>query len=218
MGRVIQLPRKSKLRITMEKYIEQVRSMIVRGEIVDATGIFDPIPPRERVRTELAKPPINILDRTFRIIKVEDLDDYKVFIQIPGEKTEYDFFVWRAIFENGDLIDLKIPSHDDLGKMYLDLKRRHEKLDEHLINASLRFIRDRWPLNTVIRRYFSDLQEDLVGYVKRFLLTLKWIAIQEDANYPPPNLGSVYSLSVYAILEITGDLAAIRKIIRFGGR
>ena len=77
---------------------------------------------------------------------------------------------------------------------------------------------DRWPLNKVLERYFSSLPEELVNDVKKFLLTLKWIAIQEDANYPPPNLGSVYSLSVYAILEITGDLSAIRKIIRFGGR
>ena len=170
------------------------------------------------MRGELEKPPINILDRSFRVVKVEDLGGYKVFIQIPGEKTEYDFFVWRALFEGGDLRDLKIPSHDDLGRMYLDLKRRHERLDEHLINATLRFIRDRWPLDDVLERYFSGLHDDLVDGVRRFLLTLKWIAIQEDANYPPPNLGSVYSLSVYAILEVTGDLAAIRKVIRFGGR
>jgi len=102
--------------------------------------------------------------------------------------------------------------------MYLDLKKNHEKLDEYLFNATLRFIRDRWPLSTVLERYFSGLQEDLVDYIKRFLLTLKWIAIQEDANYPPPNLGSTYSLAVYAILEITGDLSAIRKVIRFGSR
>lgn len=73
-------------------------------------------------------------------------------------------------------------------------------------------------MNTIIEKYFSDLQEDLINYVKRFLLTLKCMAIQEDANYPPPKLGSVYSLSVYALLEIMGGLAAIRKIIRFGGR
>ena len=152
------------------------------------------------------------------MIKVEDLGGYKVFIQIPGEKTEYDFFVWRALFKNNNLIDLKIPSHDDLGRMYLNLKRKHGILNEYLINATLRFIRDRWPLNKVLERYFSSLPEELVNDVKKFLLTLKWIAIQEDANYPPPNLGSVYSLSVYAILEITGDLSAIRKIIRFGGR
>ncbi len=67
----------------------------------------------------------------------------------------------------------------------MDLKRRHERLDEHLINATLRFIRDRWPLDDVVERYFSGLQDDLVDGVRRFLLTLKWIAIQEDANYPP---------------------------------
>ena len=218
LWRAAVLPRKSRLRITMEKYADQVKRRIIEGDVIDATGIFDPIPPREHVRTELAKPPINVLDRTFRVIKVEDLDDYKIFIQIPGEKTEYDFFVWRAVFDDNNVVDLKIPSHDDLGRMYLGLKRKHEVLDEYLINATLRFIRDRWRLNDVIERYFSGLSEDLVSHVKRFLLTLKWIAIQEDANYPPPNLGSVYSLSVYAILEITGDLAAIRKIIRFGGR
>jgi len=78
------------------------------------------------VRGELEKPPINILDRAFRVIKVEDLGDYKVFIQIPGEKTEYDFFVWRALYRGGDLVDLKIPSHDDLGRMYLELKGEHD--------------------------------------------------------------------------------------------
>ncbi len=91
------------------RYIEQVKNLIIEGEVVDATGIFDPIPPRERVRGELEKPPINVLDRSFRVVKVEDLGDYKVFIQIPGEKTEYDFFVWRALFEGGSLRDLKIP-------------------------------------------------------------------------------------------------------------
>ncbi len=209
------MPRKSKLRLTMEKYIEQVSDKIIRGRVIDATGVFDPIPPREQIRNELASHPINILDRTFRVIKVEDLGNYKIFIQIPGEKTKYDFFVWRAIFREDKLIDLKIPSHDDLGKMYLDLKRKHEILNEHLINATLRFIRDRWSLSTILERYFSKLNEDLLNYLKRFLLTLKWIAIQEDANYPPPNLGSVYSLSVYAVLEVTGDLSSIRKIIRF---
>ncbi len=212
------MPRKSRLQITMEKYIGQVRDRILKGNIINASGIFDPIPQRDKVRSELAKPPINILDRTFRVIKVEDLGDYKVFIQVPGEKTEYDFLVWRAIFRGGNLIDLRIPSHDDLGRIYTSLKKKHEKIDEYLINATLRFIRDRWPLGAVIERYFSDLPENLIYDINTFLLTLKWIAIQEDANYPPPNLGSVYSLAVYAILEITDDLKALRKIIRFGGR
>jgi len=202
----------------MEMYIDQVKNKIINNDVIDATGIFDPIPPRERIREELSKSPIDILNRTFRVIKVEDIGDYKVYIQIPGEKSEYDFFVWRAVYDGNSIIELKIPSHDDLGRMYLSLKEKHSMLNEYLINATLRFIRDRWSLSAVIGRYFIDLPEELVDEVKKFLLTLKWIAIQEDANYPPPNLGSIYSLSVYAILEVTGDLSAIRKIIRFGGR
>ncbi len=63
------LPRKSRLRATMERYIEQVRGMIVEGEVVDAAGIFDLIPLREQVRSELEKPPISILDCAFRVVK-----------------------------------------------------------------------------------------------------------------------------------------------------
>lgn len=172
-------PKKSKLRTTMEKYIEQIRNWIVRGKVFDAISIFDPIPPRDQVRAALTKPPINVLNRTFRVIRVEDLRDYKIFIQVPGEKTEYDFFVWRALFKNNSLVDLKIPSHDDLGRMYLELKKRHQKLDEHLINATLRFIRDRWQLEAVMERYFSELRGELVSGTRKFLLTLKWIAIKK---------------------------------------
>ena len=209
------MPRKSKRRAMLEALKKEVRQKVLNNDFVDATGIFDPIPPRERVREELAKPPICILDRTFRVIKVEDLGDYKVFIQIPGEKTKYDFFVWRAVYNGGTLVDLNVPSHDDLGKMYLGLKTAHNMLEEHLINATLRFIRDRWPLSRVLEVYFRGLPAQLANEVKKFLLTLKWIAIEEDANYPPPNLGSLYALSVYAVLEVTGDLQALRKIIKF---
>lgn len=201
----------------MKKYIDTVRSKIISNEIISISNIFDPIPPRDQIREKLSQYPINILDRTFRIIKVEDLKDYKIFIQIPEEKTEFDFFVWRALFKNDDLMGLKIPSHDDLGKMYLDLKKKHDIINEYLIDATIKFIRDRWPINTVLSRYFTELPQNLISDIKKFLLTLKWIAIQEDANYPPPYLGSMYSLSVYAILEITGDLSALRKIIRFRG-
>ena len=216
------MPRRSKVQVAMDKYRELVRQKIASGDFIDATGIFDPIPPRERVREELEKPPIEILDRSFRVIKVEDLGDYKVFIQIPGEKKDnnYDFIVWRAIYSsNGGLEDLRIPTHVDLGKMYLELKRRSSVLNEYLLDSVIRFIRDRWPLNRVIENYFARrLEDELVNEVKKFLLTLKWIAIQEDANYPPPrNLGSIYALSVYAILEITGDLSALWRIIRFRG-
>ena len=211
------MPRRSRLQAAADRYKDEVRQSIIRGNIVNAVGILDPLPPRDNVREVLRNPPFNILDRSFRVILVEDLGDYKVYIQVPGEKTEYDFFVWRAIFRDNTLVDLKVPSHDDLGKMYLSLRNRSPILEEHLINATLRFIRDRYPLRDVIARYFSELPEDLLQDVEKFLLTLKWIALQEDANYPPPQLGSLYALAVYAILEISGDLSAIRKIIRFKG-
>jgi len=38
------LPRKSKLQINMEKHFERVKERIVGGEVVDAAGLFDPIP------------------------------------------------------------------------------------------------------------------------------------------------------------------------------
>lgn len=208
------MPKKSKQQRAIEKYIDEVRRRILNNEVINVVGTLDPMPPRQYVREVLTKPPFNILDRTFRIIKVEDVGNYKVYIQVPGEKSDYDFFVWRAIFY-GSHVDLKIPSHDDLGKMYLDLKKRSPILDEYLINSVLRFIRDRISLNEIINRYFTKLPVDLLCEVKKFLLTLKWIALQEDANYPPPNLGSLYALSVYAILEVSGDLSAVCKIIRF---
>lgn len=209
-------PKTSKQTQLTAKYIDKVKSAILNNQVIDGTGRMDPMPPRNKVRDEFKRPPFNILDRTsFRVIKVEDLGDYKIYIQIPGEKTEYDFLVWRAIFRSDNLIDLKIPTHDDLGKMYLDLKNLNSILDEYLINAVLRLIRDRLPLNNVINHYFKDLNQNLLNEVKKFLLTLKWIALQEDINYPPPNLGSLYALSVYAVLEVTKDLSAIRKIIRF---
>lgn len=188
---------------------------IKNNQVINAIGKMDPMPERASVRKELEKQPFNILDRQFRVIKVEDLGDYKVYIQIPGEKSEYDFFVWRAIFDGDNVKELKIPTHDDLGRMYLKLKRSDPALEEYLIDAVLRFIRDRQTLNSVVYHYFKDLKINLLNEVKKFLLTLKWIALQEDANYPPPQLGSLYALSVYAILEVTGDLSAVRKIIRF---
>jgi mRNA-degrading endonuclease HigB of HigAB toxin-antitoxin module len=214
------MPRRSKVGAIMERYGKEIERRIINGDFIDAVGIFDPIPPREKIRDELKKPPINILDRSFRIIKVEDIGNYKIFIQIPGEKSEYDFFVWRAIYID-NRIDLKIPSYDDLGRMYLTLKHNYNyrELKEYLINATLRFIRDRWPLREVLNRYFASIPQQTKDEVKKFLLTLKWLAIEEDANYPPPqHLGSLFPLSVFAVLEVTNDLSSIRRIINFRGR
>ncbi|MGC9072523.1 MAG: hypothetical protein ACP5HK_07550, partial [Acidilobus sp.] len=90
----------------------------------------------------------------------------------------------------------------------------------YLINATIRYIRDRWPLNkpqnNVIVHYFKYLNQNLLPEVMEFFLALKWVTLQEDANYPPPKyLVSLYTLSVFATLEVTGDLKTLRKIIRF---
>lgn len=211
------MPRRRK-RKTSDELKSKVQEIIESGSVILATNIIDELPPREKVRDVLSKPPFEIINREFRVILVEDLGDYKVYIQIPGKKDEYDFFVWRGIFKEDRLIDLKIPTHDDLGKMFLNLKQRSPILDEYLINATIRFIRDRMSIEKIIKRYFSKCSDSIILELKKFLATLKWIALQEDVNYPPPNLGSLYTLSVYALLEIFGDLKVIRKVIRWRGK
>ncbi|MDK2853754.1 MAG: hypothetical protein PWP49_1824 [Thermococcaceae archaeon] len=52
---------------------------------------------------------------------------------------------------------------------------------------------------TVLQKFFSELLETLIHEVQKFLLTLKWVALQEDVNYPPPKFGFLYTLSVYVI-------------------
>ena len=199
----------------MEKLRPKVLEQIKEGNIVKATGIIEPMPPRDKVRKILEGAPFYVKKKEFKVFLVEELGNYKVYIQTPGEKSDYDFFVWRAIWSKDSLQDLKIPSHNDLGKMFLSLKKQSEILDEYLINATIRFIRDRMLLTDVINRYFTNLDANLIADVKKFLITLKWIALQEDANYPPPNLGSLYTLSVYALLEVFEDLLVLRKVIRF---
>ncbi|MEM2557621.1 MAG: hypothetical protein QW600_02895, partial [Candidatus Bathyarchaeia archaeon] len=54
----------------------------------------------------------------------------------------------------------------------------------------------------IVERYFKELNEEDKLNVTKFLSTLKWIALEEDVNFPPPKLmGSKYTLAVYALLE-----------------
>ena len=96
------------------------------------------------------------------------------------------------------------------------MKGKHSVIDEHLINAVLKLLRDRWSVDSVIDYHFSTLSNDLKTEVKKFLATLKWVGLQEDTNYPPPKyLGSKMSLAVYALLEARFTLSDIRRVIRF---
>ena len=139
-----------------------------------------------------------------------------MFIQVPDGKSECDFLVWRAIFSDGEL-DVKIPTHDDLGTMFLNCKKLSPNVDEYLINATIRLIRDRKSVECIIDKYFREENEQVKKEVKKFLCTLKWIGLQEDVNYPPPkNLGSKYTLAVYALLEAGFKLSDLRRVLRFG--
>jgi len=181
---------------------------------VNSVGTIDRLPPPERVRNELDAKLGICRDRSPRLILVEKVDDYMVLITVPDGKTECDFRVWR--FSPDLKPQAKIPTHDDLGKMFAELKGKHSVIDEHLINAVLKLLRDRWSVDSVIDYHFSTLSNDLKTEVKKFLASLKWVGLQEDINYPPPKyLGSKMSLAVYALLEAGFTLSDIRRVIRF---
>jgi len=201
--------------MSKKEYEILVRNAINSNKIINADKIIKCLPPRESVRSVLEKPPINISDRSFRVILVEDLGEYKIYIQIPGKKSDYDFFVWRAIFRDNKIIDLRIPTHDYLGRMYLELRNKYFKTNKLLLKAIIRFIKDRECEDTIIQDFVNMFNESVAREIRKFLLTLKWIAIQEDANYPPPKLGSLYTLSVYILLDVFEDISIIRRIIRF---
>jgi len=203
------------------KHIDPVRKAISEKRYLDGTKVIvDPLPSPNDVRDILERHFKVQSDRSFRVILVEDYGDYKVFIQIPDGKSEYDFYVWRALFENGKPVDVKVPTHDDLATFYTQLKSKSEDLEEYLINAVIKLIHPsyRWGIPRITSRYFSNLDEELNRDVEKFLATLKWIALQEDANYPPRKrkMGSKYTLAVYALLEAGFTMSDIRRVIRFG--
>lgn len=205
---------------TWLKYKDLVDKVIIEKKYIDGTGVIvDSLPYPNEVR-DILEQYFNVYsDRNFRVILVEDYKDYKVFIQIPDGKSNYDFYVWRAIFENEKPIDIKVPTHDDLAIFFIDLKSKHEDLREYLINAIIKLIHQdyRWGVPKIISKYFNNLDDKLKNEVGKFLSTLKWIALQEDINYPPTEkkLGSKYTLALYALLEAGFTMNDIRRIIRF---
>lgn len=175
------------------------------------------LPEPRNARNELEKTFNICSNREFRLILVEDFKEYKIFIQLPDGKSECDFYVWYAKFDDSEnLLECKIPTHDYLADWYTKLKEQSEVVEEYLINAIIRLIRDRMSVGDVLERYFDSLSGDLKRDISKFLSTLKWIALQEDVNYPPPRyLGSKYTLSIYALLEAGFKLNEIRRLIRF---
>jgi len=197
-------------------YKDKVYSAIISKQYEEKPQeLSEPLPPPQNVKEYLEEKYQICSNRNFRVILVEDLGNYKIFIQTPGDKSECDFYVWRTIYENNELVDLKVPSHDDLGKMYLQLKTLSENINEYLINSLIKFIKNRWSIKQTIEKYFKNEPQQNINQLIKFYATLKWIALQEDTNYPPPKLGSKYTLAVYALLEAGFTLTEIRRIIRF---
>ena len=181
---------------------------------INGVGIIDGLPPPENVKSELDAKLGICRDRSPRLILVEKIEDYMVLIAVPDGKTGCDFRVWR--YSPNLTPKVKIPTHDDLGKMFAELKRKHSTIDEYLINATIKLLRDRWSINDIVNQYFNALSEDLKIEIKKFLATLMWIGLQEDTNYPPPDyLGSKMTLAVYALLEVGFKLSDLRRVIRF---
>jgi len=192
----------------------EVFEVISKELYVDAINTIDSLPQPGEVRDVLDSKLGICRNRSRRVILVERINEYKVLITIPNGKSECDFRVWR--YSPGSTPLLKIPTHDDLGKMFIELKKKHKLIDEFLINATIRLLRDRWGVNSIIQHYFDAVSDDLKVEVRKFLTTLKWIGLQEDVNYPPPKyLGSKMALAVYALLEVGFSLSDIRKIVRF---
>jgi len=192
----------------------KVGEAVSHGKYLNMVNIIDELPRPEAVRVTLDNKIGICRDRNPRIILVEVIGDYMVFIAIPDGKSDCDFMVWR--YSPNLEPQLKVPTHDDLGKMFLGLKKRHELIDEFLINATIKLLRDRLSVNEIVQRYFKDLDDTLKSEIGRFLITLKWIGLQEDVNYPPPRyMGSKMSLAVYALLEAGFSLTELRRVIRF---
>lgn len=186
----------------------EIKNRILDGDY-ERSESLDRLPlPNEAI--EFVKNRFRILNKDHRLILVEDFGDYKVFVELPGKKSDFDFIVWR--YSEALKPDLKIPTHVDLGEMFLELKK--ENLGELVTNSIFRLVRDRESVLEIMKNF-----EEIEGHLKRkvtiFLSTLKWIALQEDVNYPPPYLGSKYTLAVYVLLNNGFELKDIRRMLKF---
>lgn len=150
-------------------------------------------------------------NRNFRVILVEDLLDYKVFIQTPNGKSAGDFNVWYAFFENGRISDIGLPKHDYMFAWYKRIKQNEGRI----LHAVEMLIKYREAPEKIVLKFDSRIREDLL----KFLATLKWICLQEDVNYPPPyNMGSNYTLAAYVLLDYGFEPSEIRKLLRFSSQ
>ncbi len=107
-----------------EKHQETVREILNSNKFIDGLDSSPrKLPPASNTRNELEKLFKICSDRNFRVVLVEDLRDYKIFIQIPNSESECSFYIWCANFKNGGCIsELDVPTHDDLIMWYTKFK------------------------------------------------------------------------------------------------
>jgi hypothetical protein len=182
----------------------------------DKVNCIDNLPPPEETQKVLEKILKICSDRSRRLFLVEKIGDYQVFISIPDGKSGCDFVVWRYDPYDPDRNIIRIPTHDYLAKIYNNLKRKNEIINEFLINSVIKLLRERLSIEKIMNKYYKDLDALLQNELRKFLATLKWVGLQEDVNYPPPKyLGSKMTLAVYALLEAGFNITEIRRVIRF---
>jgi hypothetical protein len=160
----------------------KVGEAVSHGRYLNMVNIIDELPRPEAVRVALDSKIGICRDRNPRIILVEIIGDYIVFIAIPDGKSDCDFMVWR--YSPKLEPQLKIPTHGDLGKVFLELKKRHEFIDEFLINATIKLLKDRLSVNETIQRYFKDLDVTLKSEIRKFLITLKMDRVTGGCQLP----------------------------------
>jgi len=201
-----------------EKHRETVREILNSNKFIGGLD-YSPrkLPPASNARNELEKLFKICSDRDFGVVLVEDLGDYKVFIQISNSEPECSFYVWYANFRDDEcILEFGVPTHDDLIMWYIKLKKLSKEVNEYLTKALIRLIRDRLSVEEIVEKYFTKLDENIKLEISKFLSTLKWISLQEDTNYPPPKrMGSKYTLAVYALLEAGFNMSEIRRVIKF---
>jgi hypothetical protein len=194
---------------------ETVLTLVEKGNYENFIGVVQDLPKPEEVRDFLQET-LQITNKDYhRLILVEEIGDYKLFVEITQEamKGDYDFIIWRFSPTYNPII--KRPSHNDIAEVFLGLRTMHPDIEEYLINACFRLLRDRLSVENVMNRYFEKLTKELKNELEKFLHTLKWIGLQEDANYPPPKLGSKMVLAVLALIEAGFEPKDIRRVIRF---
>jgi len=197
-----------------DQKVRTVLTLVEKGNYEKLIGVVQDLPKPEDVRDFLQEK-LQITNKdNHRLILVEEIGDYKLFIEITQEamKSAYDFIVWRFSPTYNPII--KKPSHNDIAEVFLRLRTMRD-IEEYLINACFGLLRDRLSVGKVVNRYFEKLSEELKKELEKFLHTLKWIGLQEDANYPPPKLGSKMVLAVLALIEAGFEPKDIRRIIRF---